>query len=38
MRMGCRRMHKLCRIDIGRGNKIYEVIDNKLKELAKKTV
>ena len=29
-------MHKLCRIDIGRGNEIYEEIDNKLKELAKK--
>jgi len=31
-------MHKLCRIDIGRGNKIYEVIDNKLNELTKKSM
>ena len=29
-------MHKLCRIDIGHGKEIYEEIDNKLKELAKK--
>ena len=29
-------MHKLCRIDIGRGKEIYKEIDNKLKELAKK--
>jgi predicted nucleotidyltransferase len=33
---GCRRMHKLCRIDIGRGKEIYKEIDNKLNELAKK--
>jgi predicted nucleotidyltransferase len=29
-------MHKLCRIDIGRGKEIYKEIDGKLKELAKK--
>ncbi|NQE53178.1 hypothetical protein C5S29_06260 [ANME-1 cluster archaeon GoMg3.2] len=29
-------MHKLCRIDIGRGKEINKEIDNKLKELAKK--
>ena len=29
-------MHKLCRIDIGRGKEIYKEIDNKLMEFAKK--
>jgi len=29
-------MHKLCRINIGRGKEIYNELDNKLKELAKK--
>ncbi len=29
-------MHKLCRIDIGRGKEIYKEIDNKLRELAEK--
>lgn len=28
-------MHKICRIDIGRGKEIYKEIDYKLKELAK---